>query len=204
MSASERNRHKRRSRRKLTLTILVVFALSASLSFAGGATESISPTDEALAPLGVKPVSVPLPDFGLIEHLSKGPLDLSTYRESLMLLNFWAIWCEPCKLEMPSMENLYRRYKSERLVVLAVNFREDPATVASFITEYPFIFPVAFDPHGKIGERLGVRVLPTTYVISPAGQIVGSKVGTRYWDTPEVYDAIEILLEAEWTLPQLD
>jgi len=205
MSTPVHNRQRRWSVGSLTsLAILVVLASAASRAFAGGATETISPTDEALASVGVKPVSVQLPDFGLVEHLNEGPLDLSAYRGSLVLLNFWATWCEPCKLEMPSMETLYRRYQSEGLVVLAVNFREDPESVASFITEYPFTFPVAFDPQGKIGERLGVRALPTTYVISRAGQIIGSKVGTRYWDTPEVYDAVEILLEAEWTLPPLD
>ncbi len=141
-----------------------------------------------------KPVSVPDTDFQL---LSGDTVSLAEFRGSFVLLNVWAMWCEPCKLEMPSMERLVNRFNTGDLVVLALNYGEAPNRVSSFIEEYRYTFPVGLDFDRKLSKRLGVRGLPTTFILNRRSEIIGVKAGTRFWDTPEVYEAFETLLKGE-------
>ncbi|TVQ17645.1 MAG: TlpA family protein disulfide reductase, partial [Spirochaetaceae bacterium] len=122
----------------------------------------------------------------------------------LVLVNVWATWCEPCKLEMPSMERLHREFADRDLVVLALNYAERRDLVSQYIESEAYTFPVALDPKRELSDAFGVRGLPTNYLISPDGRVIGTKVGFRFWDTPEVFAAFEVLLEAEWTPRQSD
>ena len=152
--------------------------------------------------IGIKPMRAPIPDSATeFELLGKRNGAFSDFSSNLVLVNFWATWCEPCKLEMPSMDTLYKRYRDSGLVILAVNYGESFDAAKTYVEDAGYSFPVAIDTDRRIGARFGVRALPTSYLISPLGEIVGVKVGTRFWDTDEVYSAIEHLLEAEW-IPQ--
>lgn len=107
---------------------------------------------------------------------------LEDFRGKVVFLNFWATWCIPCRLEMPAMERLYRAFKGQGFVVLAVNVQEGPAAVRAFVRELKLTFPIALDPKGTAAMAYLVRGLPATYLIDRKQRIVGRAIGAREWD----------------------
>lgn len=114
------------------------------------------------------------PDF-VLERLGGGELRLSDLQGKPVLLNFWASWCPPCKEEMPEIVAEYERYKSDGLVVVAVNLQEPDSKIASFADEYGMDFPIVIDRVGDAGEawRIGgaFEGLPSSYFIDAAGVV---------------------------------
>jgi thiol-disulfide isomerase/thioredoxin len=119
---------------------------------------------------------------------------LSALKGKVVFLNFWATWCGPCRVEMPSMENLHQRFKSRGLEILAVNCQEKNAEVASFMKGNKFTFPAALDVSGSISSRYGVRAIPTTCIIDREGKIIIRIAGSLNWDDPKIIAAFELLL----------
>jgi thiol-disulfide isomerase/thioredoxin len=119
---------------------------------------------------------------------------LAGLKGKVVFLNFWATWCGPCRAEMPSMEALYRRFKSRGLEILAVNLREDRKDAAAFMNQFKLTFPAALDSSGRIGSQYGVAAIPTTYIINREGMIIARMVGSIGWDTPEMIAAFEALM----------
>ena len=132
-------------------------------------------------------------DFTL-NLLDGDSVSLSSYRGSVVILNFWATWCPPCRAEMPSMEALYQRYKDRKLEMLAVNLGESANAVRSFVQKSGYTFPVMLDGNNRIGGIYGVEAIPTTFIIDNEGKIIGRVVGSIQWDTPQVYAAFDALL----------
>jgi thiol-disulfide isomerase/thioredoxin len=107
------------------------------------------------------------PDFEL-ETFGGENVRLRDLRGKIVLINFWATWCEPCKIEMPFFERLYQENKS-RLEILAVNFDEDQQKVEQFAQEYGLSFPVLLDPGAEVQNLYRVRGYPTTFIVNEAG-----------------------------------
>ena len=122
-------------------------------------------------------------------------VSLSDYKGKVVLLNFWATWCPPCRVEMPSMETLYHHFKDQGFEILAVNLGEDAAHVQQFMDNNNHTFPVLLDRDEKVGALYGIRAIPTSYIIDRSGKIVGSLSGAIYWDRPDVISAFETLLK---------
>ena len=122
-------------------------------------------------------------------------LSLSQLKGKVVFLNFWATWCGPCRMEMPSMEALYKRYKDEGLEILAVNCMETRQEVAAFMEENALTFTAALDEDGKINGTYGVQAIPTSYLIDRDGKIIMRLVGSIDWDTPEINAAFQSLLK---------
>ncbi len=121
---------------------------------------------------------------------------LSDYLGQVVLLNFWATWCPPCRVEMPAIERLYVRFKDRGFVALAVSVDTAGAeTVASFAAEERLTFPIALDPGMAVATRYGVRGLPSTFLVDRRGRIRAIAVGPREWDGPDAYAVIETLLD---------
>ena len=112
-------------------------------------------------------VNQPAPTFELAT-LDSGALDLADLRGQVVLLNFWATWCGPCRLEMPLFEDLQQQ-TGDRLKVVAVNADEPDAQVQAFVDELGLTFTVGLDPGQAIGDLYRVRVFPTTFLIDEAG-----------------------------------
>jgi peroxiredoxin len=134
------------------------------------------------------------PDFTL-ESLSGKRISLKDYRGKVVFLNFWATWCLPCRDEMPLMEALHREFKDQGLAVVAVDFREDKATVRRFFDELALSFEAALDLDGEVSEQYGALSLPLTYLIDRDGRFVGKAVGIRPWDRADAKAFIRELLQ---------
>lgn len=98
---------------------------------------------------------------------------LADLRGKVVLLNFWATWCPPCKAEMPDMQSLHEQYGgAQGLVILGIDFQEDAATVDAFVREHGLTFPIVLDPTGEVTQDLyHVRPLPTSMIIDREGFI---------------------------------
>jgi len=132
-------------------------------------------------------------DFEL-EDLDGENIKLSSFRGKMVFLNFWATWCGPCRVEMPSMQRIYDKLKKKGFVILAVNLREDRKLVKDFMDQYGLDFPVLLDKTGRVGAIYGARSIPTTYLINRDGSIIGRAIGAREWDAPEVQSVFEEIL----------
>ena len=119
------------------------------------------------------------PDFEL-NDASGNPIRLSNLRGSVVVINFWASWCDPCRDEMPILQSLYEQYAEKGLVVLGVNttYTNSRDDAISFIEELDLTFPMVFDETGAVGEKLyKVFGLPTSYWIDQAGFIRSFQLG---------------------------
>jgi DsbE subfamily thiol:disulfide oxidoreductase len=131
-------------------------------------------------------------DFTL-QDLTGRQNSLSAFEGRVVLLNFWATWCGPCRAEVPSMEQLYRELKDQGFSIVAINSQEPAEQVASFVQEMGMSFPVLLDSLGKVGATYGVRAIPTTYIIDPEGAILARMVGTRDWFDPQIVSLVKEL-----------
>ncbi|NPA31607.1 MAG: TlpA family protein disulfide reductase [Chloroflexi bacterium] len=120
-------------------------------------------------------VGQPAPDFTL-RTLTGDEVRLGDQRGRVVVLNLWATWCEPCKAEMPLLQALAVRHPDD-LVVLGVNYGEEPETVAAFVDEYGLTFPILLDPQHQVVRLYGVRGLPTTVFIDAQGRVQGVHLG---------------------------
>jgi peroxiredoxin len=125
-----------------------------------------------LTGMGSRPpvIGAPAPPFETTD-LNGRPVALADYRGKIVLLNFWATWCEPCKKEMPEIEAAYEKLNDQGFVVLAVNFGESPDPAATFTHHGRLTFPVLLDRKVKIAARYGVVNLPVSFFIDADGII---------------------------------
>jgi thiol-disulfide isomerase/thioredoxin len=119
---------------------------------------------------------------------------LADYRGKVVLVNFWATWCEPCREEMPSLERLRQRLGGS-LVVLAVDYGEGEARVGEFLARVPVGFPVLLDRDMAVSRAWKARALPTTFVVDSAGTIRYSAIGELDWSAPAIEAEVRKLLQ---------
>lgn len=135
------------------------------------------------------------PDFPLPD-LEGNVQRLSDFRGKVVLLNFWATWCPPCRAEMPSMETLYQAYKGQGFEILAVSSDvQGAAIVQPFMEKYRLSFPALLDTTGRVNGMYGVRSIPTSYLLDRQGQVVSREIGARNWANAEARALIASLLE---------
>ena len=123
--------------------------------------------------------------------------DLADYRGKVVLVNFWATWCEPCREEMPSIERLRRSLEDRPFAVLAVNLAEPEPRVREFLAKLPLGFPVLLDRDGAASRAWRARLLPVTFIVGPDARLRYSYLGALDWSAPEVRDAMLALLQGK-------
>jgi len=111
---------------------------------------------------------------------------LSDYRGKVLIVNFWATWCPPCREEMPSMQRAWKKLEQEGIAMLAVNVGEDEDTIFQFTANYPVEFPLLMDRDSAVTGAWPVRGLPTTFVVDPQGRLAYRAIGGREWDDQEL------------------
>lgn len=131
-----------------------------------------------------------------LADLSGARHDLAQYKGKVVLLNFWATWCEPCRAEMPSMDQLRERYPDGSFVVLAVNVDEPEQRVRAFLQRVPLSFQVLLDPGMRATREWNARILPTSYLIGRDGRIRYSARGEVEWTSGKVAGAVAELVKA--------
>jgi len=116
--------------------------------------------------------------------------------DRLVVLNFWATWCTPCTLEMPTLEALWTRYRERGLTVVAVSVdRGAPRDlIAPYVRSLKLTFPILLDPEARTAGAWRVTSLPATFLIKPGGEVVGFATGAREWDSAEMRELLEPLL----------
>jgi len=124
------------------------------------------------------------------------PLSLQALRGKVVLVNFWATWCEPCIREMPSLQQLRDQLHADGFEVLAVNYQEGPARINSFIEKLQLSLPVVRDTDGSVARAWGARIFPANYLVDRAGNIRHSMSGAADWTSPSLVSTIRTLLAA--------
>ena len=121
-------------------------------------------------------------------------LRLAEFRGKVILVNFFATWCEPCREEMPALERLYKAYREHGFVVLGVNFREGAGTVRGFLAETKVSFPTVLDENGSVTTAYGIRPLPASFLVGRDGRILWRAFGARPWDARDFRKYLEGVL----------
>ncbi len=120
---------------------------------------------------------------------------LDDYHGRPVLINFWATWCEPCRLEMPSLVRLHAKLAGRGLEILAVSIDADRGAVLSYLGRSPLPFRVLLDADKAAYGRYGVSVIPATFIVDREGRVVERIDGASDWTNPKLVGMIEGILE---------
>lgn len=143
----------------ITRTLLLLrLVAAASLAIAGGATVA------AVTP------SAGAPDFTL-PSLDGPNLRLQEQRGHVVMINFWATWCGPCRVEMPHLSKLYEKYRSSGFTLLAINIDEDPNKAAQLARQLGMRFPVLLDTQKKVSRLYDLGTMPSTVLVDRDGRV---------------------------------
>ena len=183
------------TRLRVGLGLLGLWAMAVAMPPLEAASEPIMARPEPVAERGMVKVGDEAPNFQL-RDLAGNMVSLSQLRGKVVLLNFWATWCGPCRVEMPAMEQLYRSYSRKDFEILAVSTDAQGAAVTRpFQQEMGFTFPILHDADYRVGLLYGARSLPMTFMVDRKG-IVRQKVpGARNWDAPEARELVQAMLK---------
>lgn len=129
------------------------------------------------------------PEFELPD-LDGKPVRFSDLRGKVVLVNFWATWCPPCRAEIPSMERAWAKLKEGGVGMLAVHVGGDSEKIWAFLAEFNVTFPVLIDKSSKVSKEWQTIGLPTTYIADPQGRKALRAIGGREWDQPDLVASI--------------
>lgn len=128
-------------------------------------------------PPGPAQASPPLPVDFTVKDLAGAPVSLSDFRGQVVLVNFWATWCSPCKEEMPFLDAYYRQHQSQGFVLLGVNVSDRPEEAAAFVKQQGYSYPILFDSPGNVLIDLGIQGLPASLLVDREGALVSRWLG---------------------------
>jgi peroxiredoxin len=137
------------------------------------------------------------PAFALRTLPGPGELSLASLRGQVVLLNFWATWCEPCEREMPAMQRLHQKLGPEGLRLVAVSVDESSEPVGRFRERFGLSFEILWDPDKRVSNAYQAYRYPETLLIDRDGVVVERYVGPRDWDSPLYEARIRTLLEGK-------
>jgi len=167
--------------------ILLLFIVLGFVAVACSKTDSTAP-----ARLSAE-LNAAAPDFTL-RDLSGRNVSLSDYKGKVVLLEFWATWCPPCKAEMPSMNTLYKEIRAKGFEIVAVSTDNSLSPIKEFLAKSRVDFIVLFDEKKAVSREYKVFSMPTTFLIDRKGFIVEKYYGEYDWTDPEVKKQINKLL----------
>ncbi len=122
-------------------------------------------------------------------------LTLHSFLGEVILLNFWATWCPPCRAEIPSLERLNRSMEGYPFQMIALNLQEPWTTVRDFLETNNSTLPVYLDIQGDAGRKFGIEPIPTTYLLNKDGYIIAGIQGSFEWDLPRIAEILKQLGE---------
>jgi peroxiredoxin len=150
--------------------------------------------DEAIKELDlIRPARGKLADDFTVPMPGKTKFRLSEQRGKVVMINFWATWCPPCREEMPAMERLYREHKDAGFTILAISLDADTSLVSPYVAEHKFTFPVGLDPDMTLAEKYAVRALPSSFIVDRQGTMTALAIGPRHWDNDASHSLVEAM-----------
>jgi thiol-disulfide isomerase/thioredoxin len=174
--------------RKLAAAFLLVVAFGC-LQYLASLPQAPAIVPEAAQARDPFPVDFALPD------LQGNTARLADRRGKVVLINFWATWCYPCRQEMPSMNTLYQDYRDRGFEILAISIDvQGKDIVVPFVSVYALIFFVLLDPDNVVRTRLQVPGIPTSYLLDKQGRIAGFEIGARDWNSRTMRRFLDRLL----------
>jgi thiol-disulfide isomerase/thioredoxin len=178
------------------LIALLLTGCTITLGVGGYAARAATSVSDPFAALRVTRLvaAVPITAFDL-KTLDGGTVRSNELAGKVVLLNFWATWCGPCKEEMPSLAKLQTQFDSARFQVVTVTTDMHPRGIKQFLDHLGIHLPVLFDETEDVSRAFMVRGLPTTVLIRPDGRAVGRAVGPRAWDSDESVALMRHVLE---------
>ncbi len=161
------------------------FVTAATALVAGAALPALVPA-VAAAP-------TPAPDFVLDSNTGK-PIKLSGYKGKVVMINFWATWCGPCRQEWPLLESIYKQYKNQDFMLLGVNVEPDTKPAGEWLKQKPVSFPVLYDVKSEVSAAYRVVGMPTTVWVDKKGFLRASHQSYKPGDENEYLNNIRMLL----------
>jgi thiol-disulfide isomerase/thioredoxin len=141
----------------------------------------------AVAPAG------PAPQFQLASMAGK-PVSLSQYKGQVVMINFWASWCGPCRQEMPILEKLSAKYKPMGFTMIGINVEPDSTLAANWLKSTPVTFPILFDTKSEVSKLYSVAGMPSTVIVDRKGNLRWLHRGYKPGDENEYLDQIRALV----------
>lgn len=181
---------------KLLPLIGVVLAMMAGVVVTRSLSSQSEPVHPVAGPRHIVKLGEPAPNFQL-RDMNGRLVSLSDLQGKVILLNFWATWCGPCRVEMPAMERLYRTYSRKDFEILAVSTDPQGAAVTRpFQQEIGLTFPILHDADYRVGLAYGARTLPMTFMVDRQGIVRQLIFGARDWEAPEAHQLVELLMKS--------
>ena len=153
----------------------------------------LSSRNYALPP-GIKYIDKPwkAPEIGLTD-IDGGKHILSDYKGHILIVNFWGIWCQPCRKEMPALQRAYEELKKENISIIAIAMGDSSSDIIQYRIKNPVDFALLSDKDNVVSNRWSVPALPTSYIIDPGGEVIIRVIGEYKWDNPNFLEEIKAL-----------
>ena len=180
----------------LVLIAIAALAYSALHEIGGNTPSEVPPQDSPAAAASdfiVSEPAKPAPDNAFVDT-DGGAHKLADYKGGYVLVNFWATWCAPCKVELPSLERLKAKM-GDQLKVVTISVDKSADIAAKYLSEKGLTGLTSYaDPSLDLSVALGADGVPTTVLIDPAGDVIGRHAGSAEWDSPEAVAALEKII----------
>lgn len=164
------------------LLLILAFALFLPLALA-----PVQRTEAKIA------ANTPAPDFSL-DARGGQKISLSQFKGQVVMINFWATWCGPCRQEMPLLDAMYQKYKRMGFTLIGVNVEPDSNAAEDFLKKLPVSFPIAFDPDSRVSKLYSVQGMPSSVIIDRKGNARVIHKGYRPGDENVYLDHIRTLI----------
>ena len=135
----------------------------------------------------------PAPDFTLPAQSGK-PIELAQYKGQVVMLNFWASWCGPCRQEMPLLDSIYKKYGKLGFTMVGVNVEPDTKAANDWLKQTPVTFPILYDTDSKVSKLYGVSGMPSTVIVDRKGTVRMIHRGSKPGDEEEYLSSIRALM----------
>ena len=167
-----------------------LLASTAQFALAIGMTFTVALSAQAKVKEGSVFPTAKLPNLS-----GQGATDLSALKGKVVIYDFWASWCEPCKIELPALNEMYKKYKGKGLVVIGVNMDEKPDDARAFLKEHPVVVPLVTDGKAQVlAKQLDIDKMPTSFIVGKDGKVVERHEAYREGDDKKIEAQIKALL----------
>lgn len=168
------------------IKIFPALFIAATVALLLSVSTDVRSDDQALRLIERRPSA---PEF-ILQDVYGRQHALSNYKGRVVVVNFWATWCPPCREEMPSMQRAADWLAKYNIPLLAIGVGETRNRVLRFLQYTPLTFPLLLDTKSEVMKQWAARSLPTTYILDQNGRVTYLAVGSRRWDSPVILQQI--------------